>query len=103
MLFPERDGVVEVPADHPLVREGHLGPFAAVELAAQAAGRAVGAPGQRGMLVEVEGLRVGGRIPVGSRVVPAVTPGRRMGPLVRCHVEIPGVLGVTLTLRLESA
>ncbi len=103
MRFPEAAGVYTVPADHPLVQDGQLGGFAAVELAAQAAGRALGAPGQRGMLVEVEDLTVEGGIPVGARVVPEVIPGRRLGPLVRCRVNVPGVLSVQLTLRLESA
>ncbi len=103
MRFPEAEGAYLVPADHPLVREGVLGAFAAVELAAQAAGRAVGSPGERGMLVGVEDLDAVGSIVAGSRVVPVVVPGRRVGPLARCRVQIPGVLSVQLTLRLEPA
>lgn len=103
MRFPETDGAYFVPADHPLVHGGVLSAFAAVELAAQAAGRCVGVPGQRGMLVEVEGLHAEGSVPAGATVVPLVVPGRRMGPLIRCHVSIPGVVSLSLTLRLEPA
>ena len=103
MRFLEQAGVYLVNGDHPLLRDGELGAFAAVELAAQAAGRAVGTPGERGMLVAVENLEALGNIQAGSRVAPVVIPGRRVGPLVRCQVHIPGVLSVALTLRLEPA
>ena len=101
MLFEVSGGNVTLPAEHPLCRDGAYTAAALVELAAQLAGRLVqDAPGHRGMLVEVEGCRLGRVAYAGEVLSTTVTATHRRGPLRRFRVVIGDVLDTGLTLRI---
>lgn len=100
MRFEVAGDRVVLPSEHPLARGGRYPPLALLEACAQLAGRSVAAPpGHRGMLVEVQAVRVlaRGPVPPGEyRYSVALT--RRAEPLWRFAVTIEGVVEAGVTL-----